>query len=420
MGEEKVREFDLVTQSLCAQWETGELGSTPFFEARFPHDDLLPRESFGSRGDCDRLPTTLAVSNWSANVGRRPEFASDGMADVLNLARMVERSVSTAAFLDVETTGLNMGAGTLVIIVGLGFADGSEFVVRQYFLHDPAAEPAFLTTIASVVSRFDCIVTFNGKRFDVPMLLGRFHLHRFRDPIPPNHIDILHPARRIWRQRLGRSNLGTLEERILGVVREVDVPGYEIPARYFAFLQHRGADLMRPVLDHNRQDVISMARLATVIGLLLRDDSVARRSSPSDLLGLGSLLETAGRGEHAALRYEAALVGASPVERAEALLRLAKLAQKAKELDRAIQLFDAVSTYSTRRAASAAIDLAKIYEHHLREPEQALRYARRALDILTRERVGDADWAVQDTVRRVKRLEAKVTLNKRAAPFRTG
>lgn len=332
----------------------------------------------------------------------------DGLASLLRTWGPADGAVGRAILLDVETTGLLAGAGTFAIVAGLGFVEGPELVVRQFFLHEPAAERAFLTAIADLIDDFQWLITFNGKRFDLPVLDARYCLHRQPSPFPSRHVDLLYPARRIWRRRLGRSNLATIEERVLGVVRERDVPGSEIPMRYFDFLRDRRVDLVAPVLDHNRQDVISMAQLAGQISLLLQDDGVAGAACPSDLLGLGSLIEQGGRLDRAARCYEAALVGASPSERADALLRLAAFARKSRELDRAIQLYDAVSQYSTHQAARAAIELAKIHEHQTRRPDRALDYARRAIHLTHLHQPTATKQAIDDLTQRIARLEAKI------------
>ncbi len=349
----------------------------------------------------------VAVLDTRLPLGPAMTDASLGLSNLLGSPSGEEVLARGAVYLDIETTGLNPGAGTLVFLIGLGFVDTDEFVVRQYILHDPASEFAYLQSVANVISHFDCIITFNGKRFDVPMLEARYILHRLSIPTPRHHLDLLRPARQIWSRRLQRSTLAVLEERVLGIARDGDVAGHEIPGRYFAFLRGQSADLIDPIIAHNRQDVCSLAQLAGVMARLLHDERVARSSSPSDLLGLGRLLEGAGHLQRAERYYEAALIGASPTERVEALTRLATLARKFNELDRAIQIYEAVSAYSTTRAATAAIELAKIYEHRVSRPDRALVYARRALDLLQLRPSPRTESIVRELSNRIARLESK-------------
>ena len=369
--------------------------------ARFlagPHDVLW-------EGDTVAIEARISLS--TLLVGLDP-----GMVDVLGLVREQSDVGGRPIFLDIETTGLTAGAATLVILVGLGFVVQDELVVRQYVLHEPASERALLTAIARLLADFSVLVTFNGKRFDVPLLSGRFNLHRLADPFPSLHLDLLHPARRIWRRRLRQSNLATLEARVLGIAREGDILGEEVPRRYFAFLRDGDVAGLKPVLDHNRQDIISMACLAGVIDHYLRVDHQARPTGPSDLLGLGSLFELVGRMDGARQCYEAALPGASPGERAEALVRLATLAVKARDVDRAIQLFDAASRYSTTLATVAAIEAAKLLEHKVRQPDQALLYAQRALALAGRGYLPIGSGGVEAITRRVARLEQRLMLHR--------
>lgn len=312
-------------------------------------------------------------------------------------------------YLDLETTGLSLGAGTLICVVGLGVVDGPDFVVRQYVLHDPGAEQALLEAVATQMASFARVVTFNGKRFDAPLFRGRYQLHRLPDPLPRRHVDLLQPAQRIWRRRLGSCGLSALEAQVLGSARESDIPGYDIPGRYFASLRGGDFGAFRPVLDHNRQDVVTMAGLASVMDRLLRADSELSASlCPSDLLGIGRLLELAGQSERARSCYEAALVGATTAERAEALSRLAHLAQKANQIDLAIQLFEALARYSNERAVLASVELAKLYEHRVKQPERALGHARRAYDLIRLQPARRARGALDDVARRVARLESKL------------
>lgn len=313
-----------------------------------------------------------------------------------------------AVFLDIETTGLNAGAGTLVFLVGLAFVEGTDVVVEQYFLHEPAAEPALLGQLARRLSDFRSMVTFNGKSFDAPLLIGRYDLHRLADPLPGAHVDLLHPSRRIWGRRLGHSTLGALEARILGVTRDRDVPGAEVPRLYFDFIRGGSVAAMASVLSHNRDDLLAMVALAERLDLLLGDPRRAESSGSSDLLGLGMLFESVHQRGEARHCYAAALVGATTAERGEALFRLASLVDKVADLERAIDLFTMVANYSFERAVLASIELAKIYEHRTGDHDQALAYAERALALLATASPKRRAGLSSSLTRRIARLQRKV------------
>jgi len=253
------------------------------------------------------------------------------------------------------------------------------------------------------------MITFNGKSFDAPMLVGRYNLHRLVDPLPAGHVDLLHPSRRIWSRRLGRTTLGALEARILGVTRQNDLPGAEIPALYFDYLRGGSPDAMEAVLSHNRDDLVAMIRLTELIGLLLGDPRLAESSNPSDLLGLGTLFESLGQQEGARNCYTAALVEAGAAERAEALFRIATLMDRVVDLERVIDLFVAVANFPYERALTASIELAKIYEHRKRDHQHALTYAERALTLMDRSPTNRKTGLSQSLSRRIARLQRKVT-----------
>lgn len=348
-------------------------------------------------------------TRWPDLRGRRPAICSifcrirDQPSPIRDLSRI--------AFLDVETTGLNAGVGTLVFVVGIASIRDNAIMLTQFFLHDPATETAFLLAVANYLRDFDQIVTFNGRRFDLPLLVGRFDLYRMSDPIPSQHVDLLFLARRIWARRLRKSNLSTLESRILGLGRVNDLPGSEAPGRYFDYLHERDIDGVMPVIDHNRQDLISMVLLADRIGVLLDDVVSAADVAPSDYLGLGSLFEDLDRVEDATRCYESCLVGGATTERAEALFRLAQLANRAQDLDRVVQLLAAVSAFNVDWAVLASIELAKIHEHRKRQPDEALVYARRAL-ALTHTLSSPGCARVAPAVsHRIQRLEQKAKRN---------
>ena len=165
-------------------------------------------------------------------------------------------------FLDLETTGLAGGAGTYAFLVGCGWFDGGTFRLRQFVLSDFAAERSLLESFAQLAGDADCVVTYNGKSFDLPLIETRFALQRMPTPFANlPHVDMLHPARRMWRDEEVECRLTYLEQALCGHEREGDVPGFEIPSRYFHFLRTGDASALTGVLDHHRHDIVSLAVL---------------------------------------------------------------------------------------------------------------------------------------------------------------
>jgi uncharacterized protein YprB with RNaseH-like and TPR domain len=99
-------------------------------------------------------------------------------------------------------------------------------------MRDYNEEAAMLEALSHALQGFEHVVTYNGKMFDVPLLEARFRLNRVRFPLASaTHLDLLHPARRLWKLRLESCRLQSLESALLGVSRRGDIPGERSRAR---------------------------------------------------------------------------------------------------------------------------------------------------------------------------------------------
>ena len=194
-------------------------------------------------------------------------------------------------FLDTETTGLAGGTGTLAFLIGLGWFEEGAFHIRQIFARDFSEERAALAYLAEIAAQKKFLVTFNGKAFDVNLLSTRFILNRLKSDLGNlPHLDLLHPSRRILGHRLENSRLGTLEVEVLGVFREGDIPGWEIPQRYFDWLKQRDGRLLEAIFEHNKLDVISMATLTAHLTEILCAKQEVQNSHADDYLAAARLL----------------------------------------------------------------------------------------------------------------------------------
>ena len=199
-----------------------------------------------------------------------------------------------ALFFDIESTGLDHGAGNIAFLVGLGRRQGDGFVVRQLLLRSPTEEQALLHLVTEAIEQSPMLVSFNGKSFDLTVLASRLVLQRFRRASESGwklrpHLDLLHLSRNLYRGHLANTRLGTLEEELLGVERIDDVPGSLVPSLYFHFLQTGNTEPLARVVKHNLIDVLSMVTLAD---RLLEDaDLGARPGRPRHVTeNLGRLL----------------------------------------------------------------------------------------------------------------------------------
>ena len=145
--------------------------------------------------------------------------------------------IEKCLFLDTETTGLSGGAGTVAFLVGAGYVRRGRMTVEQFFMRDYSDEPDLLYRLRALMEQHNCVVTFNGRTFDMPLLQARFVMNRMRDYPELFHLDLLSPTRRAWKMRIESCRLSNVEQRILGLTRENDLPGAQVPERYFQYLK---------------------------------------------------------------------------------------------------------------------------------------------------------------------------------------
>ena len=308
-----------------------------------------------------------------------------------------------ALFLDTETTGLAGGTGTLAFLVGLGWYDGEAFVTRQLFARDFSEEPALLACLSDVARGKRFLVTYNGRAFDLNLLAARFVLNRQEDPLSGMpHLDLLHPSRRLLGYRLENSRLATIEEKILGHVREGDIPGFEIPQRYFDWLRHRDCGLILDVLEHNRLDVVSMAALLLHLCELLGWGTEAEGVSPSDVLAASRLCLERGESERAVRLLREVIASGDFTCRNEAHRDLSLILKRQGNWAEALMLWERMIAENPRDLF-ARIELAKWFEHRACDFERAADLALQALEIAdSRETQGELEHRLNRIRRRTR------------------
>lgn len=323
-----------------------------------------------------------------------------------------EGATGPPLFLDLETTGLSGGAGTVAFLVGLGaFDPDGGFRTTQFFLGGFAGERAMLHAVAEAAAGHPLVVTYNGGSFDLPVMETRWLFHRLvpaLEGLP--HFDMLPPARRLWRDTMSGGErscrLVALEEALLGLRREGDVPGFEIPSRYFEFLRTGDAQPLEPVLLHNRFDLLSLAVLMARAQRLVREGP-AVASHARECLALGRIYERAGQAEAAERAYRVAVD--HPVsDRASsehAWFALARLLRRQRRHGEAAQAWRALLRHADRRGArgrEAVEALAVHHEHRERDLALARALAQRAL-------AAESDPARRPPLRhRLARLDRKL------------
>jgi uncharacterized protein YprB with RNaseH-like and TPR domain len=316
-------------------------------------------------------------------------------------------------FFDLETTGLSGGAGTQAFLVGCGwFEDDGSFTTRQYLLARYSDERAMLAAVAEELGRAGALVSFNGKSFDAPVLETRYLFHRLewtasRQP----HIDVLHPARRFWKE--DDCSLIALEQQLLGKSREGDVPGFEIPARYFQFVRTGDARPLAGIVEHNRLDVVSLAALTSRLLEIVRGGPDYAENA-REALALGHVYTRARAEARAIEAFERAVTLAAtsrsrraPLVTADALRALAVAYRRARRFDDAARCWTALieSGCSNNVEREAIEALAIHHEHRRRDLESARLFAIRNVASVRSE----TRRALQHTAqRRLDRIERKI------------
>jgi len=331
-----------------------------------------------------------ALARW---FGARLSTCPGGAAVVVERAVSLPPAVAAAlaplpeaCYFDTETTGLSTGAGTVVFLAGLGRVQGERIVVRQYLLPDYPHEPALLRLVAAELTSAERVVTYNGRGFDLPLLITRLTVHGlFRElaALPKRHDDLLPVARRLFRRPLGGARLADVEAGILGVLRDSDCPGSEVPARYFGYLRGGSPQMLADVLDHNLQDIVSLALLEAEV-LRLRAGGW-RDAGLLDRHGMAVELLRHGASAEALEVVESAMHPGVDQGEAHTLRRMAtRLLLAAGEVDRAEALWAAATRRASADAAAAWLEVARIRERHradLRGALDAAVTAGRVLDL---------------------------------------
>jgi uncharacterized protein YprB with RNaseH-like and TPR domain len=319
---------------------------------------------------------------------------------------------------DTETTGLGTGTGTVPFLVGVGTWEGEDFVTRQLLLPEQSDEAGYLDALEALIPPDACLVSYNGRTFDWPLLVTRYRLHGRTPPAYGAHLDLLPLARALWKHRLADARLASVEAAICGVQREHDLPGGLVPSRYLDYLRSGHGGLLREVLEHNRQDVVSMALLLRVLASDLapvgRTGQSPHSVHPGDLGGLGRAYARKRRHTEALACFDSAMerffdpweaqrYESIAVDRARTLTRLG-LREEAEGA------WHAIALEGGPHAAQAWLHVAKHREHDARDFRAALQATSKARTLAERRRLfGHRDRGVErDLARRVPRLQRRL------------
>jgi len=322
---------------------------------------------------------------------------------------LAELSFEQCLFLDTETTGLSGGTGTIAFLVGVGYFEREQFVVKQYFLRNPGDELALLALLADDLASRPGLVSFNGRSFDLPLLETRYILNRRPTPFTDSpHLDLLHPARRLWRTSLESCRLIALEQQVLGVYRDqADVPGGIIPLIYRDYLRSGNGVEMPRIFYHNRIDVLSMVSLTALLCQAFSEpDKTLQRGQ--EWLSLGRWYERLDMAAEAESAFRRAIQSDLPSKSFQsALFYLARLLKRAERRSEAAVVWQQLAAVEMDQARGH-VELAKYHEWHTGELEQAGELTRRAINLVDRWGQGMRALARPDLEHRLARLERKL------------
>jgi uncharacterized protein YprB with RNaseH-like and TPR domain len=317
----------------------------------------------------------------SRSIKEMAAFDMKAAAILANNADIASFDSKDALFLDTETTGLAGGTGTFAFLIGLGWFEDDSFRTQQLLARDFSEEKACLHFLFEVAQEKSFLVTYNGKTFDVGLLSTRFILNRLPDGLTamPN-LDLLHPARRLFGHRLENNRLSTMEKDIIGYHRYGDIPGSEIPQRYFDWLRYRDPRLLADIFEHNRLDVISMAALSIHLTEMLGCKPDILNNEHADLLAASRLLIDRGDQGKARTILEA-LINANNAHAAfEARKSLSLLNKRHGRWKDAVHIWDAILLHSPGNFF-AVEEMAKYLEHRRRDFKKAIDLVNKALSL---------------------------------------
>ena len=396
---------------------------------RSPNEDDPIAHLLGGGVATNHFGEHLAIRNWYST----PEFAepSSGALDLLSRVRdeslyrktcMALANPEQWLFLDTETTGLAGGTGTYAFLVGIAWWDAGGLQVEQLFMRDFSEEHSLLQELSARLAERPVLVTFNGKSFDWPLLENRFTMTRcIPKPKLAAHLDLLHPARALWKLRLGSVRLVELERRVLdpqrlGWHREDDISSALIPQYYFDYLRGGTAAPLAGVVRHNQLDLRGLAALFGKINeMLSARENETEPIDGLDLFGLSRFLQVRGERDRARSTCSQALAQGLPAGfKPKAQRELAHMVKRQGEHDSAAEMWLEIVA-DPQHGVHACQQLAIYYERRANNLASALQYAKLGLAMLRRQLAHSRDPLLtarnqrieQQLLRRIARLEKK-------------
>jgi len=351
--------------------------------ARFHVEEFLSGQEvetgFGKHFETEKLYERHR-RHGSADIGSLADLPHD-LLDIISDGAIAQVPPHEWAFLDTETTGLSGGTGTCAFLIGVGHITAEGFRVRQFFMRDYGEEASQLDALTRFLKPFRVLITYNGRTFDQPLLETRYRMNRAKPPFTRmEHLDLLVGARRLWKLRFESCRLVDLEDQVLGVARQGDVPGALIPYVYFEYLRTQEIARLVPVFHHNSIDILTLACLTGIVPYAFKDPSSAPLRNGAEMAGIARWLRQAGDLEQAGNLFRRAVdVGLSDDLLFRTLWDVALLERKLGRDDAAMTVWKDLAGSHNPFRVRALEEIAKHYEHRAKDYALALDTTRGAL-----------------------------------------
>jgi len=337
------------------------------------------------RGECFVVRKSISSSSIGPNSKKPLSPDLEIFSKLPGLKGIANVPADRILFIDTETTGLSGGAGTYVFLIGAAKIIEGKIELAQFFLQDPAKEPAQLSALEQFSSSTELIVSYNGKSFDLPRIKTRFKYHGWQMPFSDVlHFDLLHIVRRLWKRHLPGCTLGDLEHHILGLERSsLDIPGWQVSEKFFEYLQTGNPDPLKGVFYHNEIDVVSLISLLRYIADRLSNPLSSRFKDQHDLISIGEYLIPFDEIQAVkVLKKALKITSLDQSYKISGLQNLARIHKRAGDYRHAIPLWKECANLGD---PFSQIELAMYFEHKDANFEEAIHWTLSALEIYNSE-----------------------------------
>lgn len=355
-------------------------------------------------------PYSLEARYGNIRIAQGLNISGETLAYLSNDPAFKDLDLTTALFLDLETTGLSGGTGVVPFNIGMGYYRDDKFWVGQFFLGELGYEEKMIQELDQFLDdhNFQSVVTYNGKSFDLPLLETRYILHRipFRLGVLP-HLDFLFPARCLWKHKFESCRLAHLAKEVVGTYREEDIPSSEVPVRYFEYLKTGNYGLIEPVLYHNAEDILSLLGVVVIGASIFSEDEEICIADAMDFFGAGKVMERRGDREAASRFFNKALDGDLDEPTGMSTRRRLSLHYKRNQnWEQALSLWKEMSDIDAPSSdlLFSLRELAMYYEHRQKDFTTAFKYAEEGYVVS----LGFSDTYENDFSHRKERLKKKL------------